>query len=94
MILEQHFMATLGIDPSGEGVKRIEGKDETDHPYVRFFASLPRAVAVVEAPSVTAPAGAQVMFQTIIHDGLVGQESLRRTAVTFDIPRSSMIFGQ
>jgi hypothetical protein len=93
MILEQHFMAPLGIDPSGEGVKRIDGKDETGNPYVRFFASLPRTVAVVDAPSVTMPAGTKVMFQTIIHDGLVGQEFLRRTAVTFDTPHSSMLFS-
>jgi hypothetical protein len=40
------------------------------------------------------PKEASVMFQKIIHDGLLGQEFLRAHVVTFDIPRASMIFGR
>ncbi len=61
-------MATLGIEPGGSGVKQVEGKDETGNPYVRFYASLPRAANVGGAATVTAPAGSKLMFQRIIHD--------------------------
>jgi hypothetical protein len=94
LILDQRFMASLGIEPGGAGVKQVEGHDETGQAYVRFFASLPRAVNVAGAPTVRAPAGSKVMFQRIIHDGLVGQDFLRQTAVTFDIEHAAMIFAR
>jgi len=94
LILDQRFMAALGIDPSAAGVKRVEGKDETGHGYTRFFSALPRALAVKGAESVTAPRGSKVMFQRIIHDGLIGQNFLRETIVTFDLAKSQLIFAK
>ncbi len=96
LILDDRFMAPLGIDPAATGVKRVEGTDETGHAYVRTYTTLPRAVRVPSphgAPSVTAPAGSGVMFQRIIHDGLVGQRFLRPSAVTFDLVGGAMIFA-
>ena len=36
----------------------------------------------------------EVIFQSIIHDGLVGDRFLRRFTVTFDIPGSSLVLGE
>jgi hypothetical protein len=34
-----------------------------------------------------------VMFQSIIYDGLVGDALLKRFTVTYNLPKSEMIFG-
>lgn len=94
LILDERFMSTLGIRPDGEGVRRVEDSDETDHPYVRYFASLPRDLPIPGAAGIIVPAHATVMFQSIIHDGLVGHEFLSAHTVTFDLPRAEMIFSR
>lgn len=94
MILDERFMAALGIDAGGPGVKRVEGRDETEHGYVRFFARLPRSAAVPGAPGIAVPEGATVMFQRIIHDGLLGHDFLSAHTTTFDIPRATMVFAR
>lgn len=93
LILDQRFMSTLGIAPDGAGVKRVEGRDQTGAAYVRFFSKLPRAIDVPGEPALSVAAGSTVMFQRIIHDGLVGHAFLSGYAVTFDIPRSSLVFA-
>jgi len=94
MILDDRFMATLAISPDGPSVERKEGRDETGALYVRRYAKLPREVHVPSAPALVVPKESTVMFQKIIHDGLIGQEFLRTRAVTFDIPGAAMIFGR
>jgi len=69
-----------------------EQRDETGHDYTRHFTSFPGPIAPVAAPAceqVEVP----VMFQTIIYDGLIGDEFLRQFTVTFDLPRARMILG-
>ena len=41
LILNQRYMKSFGIKPDDKGVKTVKGKDETEHPYVRYFANLP-----------------------------------------------------
>lgn len=94
MILDDRFMATLAIQPDSAAVVRKEGRDETGQPYTRRFTKLPRAVHAVEAPHVGVSKDATVMFQKIIHDGLLGQEFLRAHVVTFDVPHAAMIFNR
>jgi Aspartyl protease len=93
LILDERFMAPLGIAPSGPGVKRFEGRDETAQPYFGYFATLPGVAEVVGANRVTVPQGSTVMFQKIIHDGLVGHTFLSAHTTTFDVPHRKMIFG-
>jgi hypothetical protein len=87
-------MTTLGIQPNGADVRRMNGKDETANAYVRYFSTLLRALTVPGAPNISAPMGATVMFQKIVHDGLVGHSFLSAHVVTFDITHGEMIFGQ
>jgi hypothetical protein len=94
MILDDRFMAALAIDPEGSEVERKDGQDETGQPYTRRFAKLPRGVHVPSAPELGVPQGATVMFQAIIHDGLLGQAFLREHVVTFDLAGAAMIFGR
>jgi hypothetical protein len=94
LILDVRFMKELGIPTIGPNVKIVDGKDETSNEYVRYFSKLPRALAVPGAANVSAPAEATVMFQKIIHDGLVGHSFLSaHTAITFDVANGIMIFG-
>jgi hypothetical protein len=94
LILDERFMATLGIAPHGPGVKRVEGHDETEQPYIRYFATLPSAASLVGASGITVPSGSTVMFQKIIHDGLVGHTFLSAHSTTFDVAHRKMIFGK
>lgn len=94
MILDDRFMTTLGIDPDGPNIERKDGSDETGAAYVRRYAKLPKAVHVPSEQAIGAPEGTTVMFQKIIHDGLIGQQFLKAHVVTFDLPRGAMIFGR
>ena len=84
---------TLLPDPDSPTIERKDGRDETGQPYVRRYAKLPRAVHLAEAADVDVPRDTTVMFQRIVHDGLLGQQFLRRYVVTFDLPRRALIFA-
>jgi len=88
LILDERF-ADLG---AGE-VRRVDGTDETGNRYTRRFATLPGRVHPTGAPELGQDDPA-VMFQRIIHDGLVGDAFLRRFAVTFDFPGASLLLSR
>jgi hypothetical protein len=93
LILDQRYLAALGIDPAGEGVRRVEGTDETGHAFVRSFTQLPVPVQLAAAPDV-AQTDARVMFQEIIHDGLLGVGFLRPHVVTFDLAHGELVIAR
>ena len=70
--------------------RRVEGTDETGEAYVRTFAKLAGEIHPTYAPE-AAQTEPEVMFQKIIHDGLIGDAFLRRFAVTYDLEDCSMI---
>lgn len=92
LILDERYMSRLGVDPRDPAVEVVRGEDETGHGYVRHFAAIAGAVHLVGAPE-SRQDRPRVMFQKIIHEGLVGREFLGRFAVTFDLPRSRIILG-
>ena len=69
-----------------------EGVDETGHAYVRYDARLPGAVHLAAAPE-TAQVGPRVIFQEIVHDGLVGADFLYRYRFSFDLAGERMVLG-
>ena len=91
LILDERFLAALGIDRST--AKVVEGRDETGHAFTRWFSEVSAAVHPVGAPAIR-QTGMRTMFQKIIHDGLVGRRFLEPWAVTFDLPRQRMVFGR
>lgn len=93
LILDERYMARLGIKPSGKNVKRVEGKDETGHSYVRYFSEFSGSVHPVGAPEMKHD-NPKVMFQKIIYDGLVGHSFFKRFVVTYDLPNSQMILSK
>jgi len=92
LILHSRFMEELGVNPDRANVTRRDGKDETGHAYVRYFAQLQGRVAVAAAPTV-GQNDPRVMFQEIIYDGLVGDDFLRSFEVTYDLGRSRLTFA-
>ncbi len=92
LILDERFAAELGVDLDDSAVRKVEGRDETDHEYVRHFTALSGVVRVATAPGL-AQRDPGVMFQKIIYDGLVGHAFLRNFAVTFDVPNERLIFS-
>lgn len=92
LILDERFMSRLGVDAGDAAVKRIQGTDETGHTYARTFATITGSIAPAAAPQMKQE-GPRVMFQRIIHDGLIGRAFLQGFAVTFDLPRSRLILA-
>jgi hypothetical protein len=85
-ILDAGVMAELGVDPESADVRStaVDGG-------VRHYASHPR-VALAAAPAIVR-APAPVCFEPIIYDGVIGNDFLGAFVVTFDVPRSRMIFA-
>jgi hypothetical protein len=92
LILDSRFMAECGLEVGGPGVTAREGVDETGHPYVRYDAMLAGAVHLKAAPE-TAQDAPKVIFQEIIHDGLVGSEYVYRYRFSFDLAGARLLLG-
>lgn len=92
LILSERLAGETGIDLHGPGVDQVTAQDETGHEYVRYFAELRGPVQVSGAPSIRV-SDPQVMFQQVIHDGLVGDKFLRNFTTTYDLQGSRMIFA-
>jgi len=89
LILDSRFMADCGVQPDGE-VETITDTDETGYAYIRRFSQIGGRVQLADAPA-TIQDGPRVMFQDIVHDGLLGTEFLDRFVHTFDMPNSRLI---
>ena len=92
LILDEALASRVGVDLANTAVRTVEDQDETGHTYVRHFAGIRGSIGSAQAPSVR-QLNPDVMFQKIIYDGLVGHSFLRNFVVTYDLPRSRMIFG-
>ncbi|KIG11945.1 hypothetical protein DB30_02246 [Enhygromyxa salina] len=90
IILHPRYAELLGIDLEADDVRRQVGEDETGNPFTRHFTTIEQPVAFEGAPG-SARAGLAVMFQEIIHDGLVGTDLLSRCVVTYDLPRGRIL---
>jgi hypothetical protein len=93
LILNAALAADAGVDLTGPSVRRVEGRDETGHSFARYFTTLRGDLSLAAAPQLR-QADPDVMFQEIIHDGLIGDRFLRNFVVTYDLPRSRMIFAR
>jgi predicted aspartyl protease len=91
LILNQPFATQAGVDLEAEDTRKLTGQDETGHEYARYFTSLPGDISVAGAPTFRQQKP-QVMFQEIIHDGLIGDTFLRNFVTTYDLANSRMIF--
>lgn len=92
LILDERFADEVGVDLRSEGVRRLEGVDETGNPYTRTFTEIAGTIEPAGAPQL-AQDRPGVQFQRIIHDGPVGHAFLRRFAVTWDLAGERMIFA-
>jgi predicted aspartyl protease len=92
LILNHALAAEVGVDLTAERVRKEQGQDETGHAFARYFTTLPGEIALADAPPIC-QADPDVMFQEIIYDGLIGDQFLRNFTVTYDLPRSRMIFA-
>lgn len=92
LILNQPFAAQNSIDLQAESTCRLLGQDETGHEYARYFTTLPGDISLTTAHAFRQH-DPQVMFQKIIHDGLIGDAFLRNFVTTYDLANSRMIFA-
>lgn len=92
LILNQPFAAQNGVNLEAGPTRKLLGQDQTGHEYARYFTTLPGDVSLTAAPAFRQH-DPQVMFQQIIHDGLIGDAFLRNFVTTYDLARSRMIFA-
>jgi hypothetical protein len=92
LILDERFADETGARIEGEGVRRVEGTDETGGQFVRTFTRLPGRIHPTGAPQLGQDEP-EVQFQRIIHDGLIGDAFLRRFAVTFDVGAAELVLA-
>jgi hypothetical protein len=92
LILDERFAGEVGVDLDGDGVRRVDGVDETGNRYTRTFGRLAGAIAPPGAGQLAQDAP-EVQFQRIIHDGLLGHAFLRRFAVTWDVAGARLLFA-
>jgi len=92
LILDERFAAETGAPLGGPDVRRVEGVDETGHAYTRTFTRLAGAIHPAAAPEL-AQDDPDVMFQSIVHDGLVGHAFLGRHTVTWDVAGGRLLLG-
>jgi len=92
LILNEEYMKLFGIAPDSPNLKKVAGKDETGHSYIRYFCQLPADISLKRAGNIS-QSKPNVMFQKIIHAGLVGDAFLRNFIVTYDLANNRMIFA-
>lgn len=92
LILDERLATSAGLDLAAPEVRRETTGDALGAGFTRYHATLPGSIHPVGATEL-AQARPEVIFQRIIHDGLVGDAFLRRQAVTYDLARSRLIFG-
>ena len=93
LVLDTRYMKALGIERDGADVKTVTGTDETGHAFARRFTRLRSPIFPVAAPAMRLEES-PVMFQDIIHDGLVGHAYLQNFVVTYDLPRARLILAR
>lgn len=90
--LHPRYASALGIDLEGADVRRQVGEDETAHAYTRYFTTL-EGLSFGAAPAMPRTQ-LRVMFQEIIHDGLIGTDVMSSFVMTFDVARSRVILAE
>lgn len=93
LILDERFAEELDVDLAAPDVRRVDGVDETGGAMTRWFTTLAGSIEPTGAPEL-AQQQPEVMFQRIIHDGLIGDAFLRRQPVTYDLPNRRLVFGR
>ena len=92
LILDERFASAVGVDLDAPDVRRLEGTDEIGGTFTRYFTTLPGSIHPAGAPELVQDQP-EVMFQRIVHDGLIGDAFLSRQAVTYDVAASRLVFG-
>ncbi|WP_203716907.1 retropepsin-like aspartic protease [Asanoa siamensis] len=92
LILDTRFLADCGVGPDDAGVVTKTGVDETGYRWTRRWATAAGAVHLAAAPS-TARARPRVLFQDIVHDGLVGTDYLDRYRLHVDVTGARMVLS-
>lgn len=86
LILNSKFMNLLKIHDG----KIVDGTDETGNSFSRIFSEIPGSISLSGKPELRQDKP-KVIFQNIIHDGLIGDSYLKSFVVTFDLPNLRLI---
>ena len=89
VILHPRYAPAAGVDLADPALRRDSGSDETGQAYSRVYARAATPIAFRGAPE-QSRLDYEVMFQEIIHDGLIGTDLLASFVMTWDLERSQL----
>ena len=90
--VSSRYMARLGVEKDGKGVRKIERRTVAGGMQTRYDTSLPQ-ISLAEAPQISlAPAPAS--FSDIIYDCVVGLDFWSGKALTVDIPGRKILVSK
>lgn len=92
LILDTALMGDCGVQANSAEIETTTGTDETGYNYTRRFATARGAVQLAGYLD-TAQTNARVMFQDIIHQGLVGADFLDRFSYTIDVGHERIVLA-
>lgn len=90
LILDDRFRGACGLADDDDLDTIDSGTDETGYEYVRRFGTIGGDVHLARRPE-TGQHGARVLFQSIIHDGLLGGSFLDRYVHSFDVTGARLV---
>ncbi|WP_405059903.1 retropepsin-like domain-containing protein [Kribbella sp. NBC_01505] len=89
-ILDSRFLEACSVELAADGVRTVEGVDETGHRFVRRFAQIAGALSLDAAPDRSRHEQPTVMFQDLGLDGLIGTQFLDRFVQTYDTGNATL----
>lgn len=89
-ILDSRYAEACSVDLAADGLRTVEGVDETGHRFVRRFARVPGALMLDAAVERTRFEQPMVMFQDLELDGLIGTDFLDRFVQTYDTGNATL----
>jgi predicted aspartyl protease len=89
-ILDSRYLEACSVDLTADGVRTVEGMDETGHQFVRHFVRIPGPLSLDAAPDATRHEQPTVMFQDLGLDGLIGTDFLDRFVQTYDTGKATL----
>lgn len=89
LILDLSLLRRGAVSPAGE-LQVTTGVDETGYHWQRRTGVLQGSVAFAAAPA-SRQHGPRVLFQEIIHEGLIGADYLDRFRYTVDVKRAQLL---
>lgn len=92
LILDNRYLSDCQIALDDSRIDEVQGTDETGQSFTRRFITIDGSVQI-PGEALTTHREPRVMFQQIIHDGLIGTDFLNHFCYSFDVPQEHLVLS-